>query len=147
MCLASVAWAREDSVAGKELATVVVTASRLQELEREALSATTVISSQAIRNRRLADLPSVLRSEAGIEFDRMGGPGMVTSVFMRGSNANRVLVQLDGVPVTDGAVVCRRQCAIYGRTGGWQPQVAGLLAGQSGCALPDFAGSIRLWTY
>ena len=30
---------------------------------------------------------------------------MVTSVFMRGSNANRVLVQIDGVPVTDGSVM------------------------------------------
>lgn len=100
MCLVSVAWAREDSVAEEELATVVVTASRFQEQEGEALSATTVITQQTIRNKQLADLASLLRSEAGIEFDRMGGPGMVTSVFMRGSNANRVLVQLDGVPVT-----------------------------------------------
>lgn len=105
MCLVSVAWAREDSVAEEELATVVVTASRFQEQEGEALSATTVITQQTIRNKQLADLASLLRSEAGIEFDRMGGPGMVTSVFMRGSNANRVLVQLDGVPVTDGSVM------------------------------------------
>ena len=72
MCLVSVAWAREDSVAEEELATVVVTASRFQEQEREALSATTVITQQTIRNKQLADLASLLRSEAGIEFDRMG---------------------------------------------------------------------------
>ena len=29
----------------------------------------------------------------------------MTSVFMRGSNANRELVQVDGVPVTDGSVM------------------------------------------
>lgn len=75
MCLVSVAWAREDSVAEEELATVVVTASRFQEQEREALSATTVITQQTIRNKQLADLASLLRSEAGIEFDRMGDRG------------------------------------------------------------------------
>ena len=59
MCLVSVAWAREDSVAEEELATVVVTASRFQEQEEEALSATTVITQQTIRNKQLADgLPS-----------------------------------------------------------------------------------------
>ena len=73
MCLVSVAWVREDSVAEEELATVVVTVSRFQEQEREALSATTVITQQTIRNKQLADLALLLRSEAGIEFDRMGG--------------------------------------------------------------------------
>ena len=87
------------------LSPVVVTASRGERLEEHAIASTTVITAEAIQNRRLADLPSILRSEAGVEFDRMGGPGMVTSVYMRGSNANRVLVQIDGVPVNDGSVM------------------------------------------
>ena len=98
-------FARESDEEEAMLSPVVVTASRGERLEENAIASTTVVTSQAIRNRRLADLPSILRSEAGIEFDRMGGPGMVTSVYMRGSNANRVLVQIDGVPVNDGSVM------------------------------------------
>jgi vitamin B12 transporter len=46
--------------------------------------------------------PDLLRAaalEAGVDVARTGGPGGQTSVFMRGSNSNHVLVLIDGIRV------------------------------------------------
>ena len=45
------------------------------------------------------DLIDLLRLQAGIDVARSGGAGEQTSVFMRGTNANHVLVLIDGVRV------------------------------------------------
>ncbi len=95
--------AEADYAGEKALPSVVVTASRIEQLQKDAIPSTTVITSQMIANKKLADLPSLLRSEAGIEFARSGGAGGQTSVFMRGNNANQVLILLDGVPIQDAS--------------------------------------------
>ena len=85
----------------EELVPVVVTASRIAQSQKEALPATTVITQERIRNRQAMDLPDLLQSEAGINLAQTGGVGQATSVFMRGANANQVLILLDGVPLRD----------------------------------------------
>lgn len=85
----------------KTLEPVVVTASRVEQLQKDAIPSTTVITSQMIQNKKLADLPSLLKSEAGIEMTQSGGAGSTTSLFMRGMNANQMLILLDGVPIRD----------------------------------------------
>ena len=101
-CFATSAIAEE--IAGTEektLQPVVVTASRVEQLQKDAIPSTTVITSKMIENKKLADLPSLLKTEAGIEITQSGGAGSTTSVFMRGMNANQVLILLDGIPVRD----------------------------------------------
>lgn len=102
-CFAGSAYAQEtvDSEE-KTLEPVVVTASRVEQLQKDAIPSTTVISSETIQNKKLADLPSLLRSDAGIEFARSGGAGQSASVYMRGTNASQLLVMIDGVPIQDG---------------------------------------------
>src|SRR6185436_18064284 len=68
----------------KPVDTIVVTASRIAQLQSDALPHTTVITAEDIRNSQAVDLPSLLRSEAGIEVTQNGGPGQATSLFMRG---------------------------------------------------------------
>ena len=101
-CFAGAAFAQETAVEEKTLEPVVVTASRVEQLQKDAIPSTTVITSETIQNKKLADVPSLLRSEAGIEFARSGGAGTATSVFMRGTNSTQLLVMIDGVPIQDG---------------------------------------------
>lgn len=84
---------------------IVVTASRIAQSQKEALPSTTVITQEMIKNRQATDLPDLLQSEAGINLARTGGAGQTTSVFMRGANANHVLILLDGVPLRDSTSI------------------------------------------
>lgn len=102
-CFAGAAFAQETGdIEEKTLEPVVVTASRIEQLQKDAIPSTTVITSETIQNKKLADLPSLLKSEAGIDFARSGGAGTSTSVYMRGTNVNQLLVMIDGVPIQDG---------------------------------------------
>lgn len=102
-CFAGAAFAQETGdIEEKTLEPVVVTASRIEQLQKDAIPNTTVITSETIQNKKLADLPSLLKSEAGIDFARNGGAGQSASVFMRGTNSSQLLVMIDGVPIQDG---------------------------------------------
>ncbi|EEO28098.1 TonB-dependent receptor domain-containing protein [Oxalobacter paraformigenes] len=103
-CFAGSAFAQENGRADmdeKTLEPVVVTASRVEQLQKDAIPSTTIITSETIQNKKLADLPSLLRSEAGIELVRSGGAGTAASLFMRGNESRHLLVLLDGVPIQD----------------------------------------------
>ncbi|MGZ5780945.1 MAG: TonB-dependent receptor, partial [Burkholderiaceae bacterium] len=78
---------------------VVVTASRIEQPQTDALPHTTVITAEDIRNNPVTDLPSLLRREAGVQLTQTGGPGQLTSLFMRGAQPGEVLILIDGVPV------------------------------------------------
>lgn len=100
-CFAPVAqsadFGRVDSA--PDLMPVVVTAARIEQSQADALPHTTVISSDTIRNSQAIDLPTLLRREAGLQFTQSGGPGLLTSFFMRGATPSETLVLVDGVPV------------------------------------------------
>ncbi len=83
----------------QDLPPVVVTASRIEQPQTDALPHTTVITAEDIRERQPADLLSLLRSEAGIQFTQNGGPGQTSSLFMRGATPGEALILIDGVPV------------------------------------------------
>ncbi len=102
-CFATAAQAAEEPVNQQELGPVVVTASRVEQLQKDAIPTTLIISRQDIENKRMADLPSLLRTEAGVQFARTGGPGGTTSIFMRGANPSQTLIMIDGVPISDNA--------------------------------------------
>lgn len=78
---------------------VVVTAARIAQSQADALPHTTVISSDTIRNSQAIDLPTLLRQEAGLQFTQSGGPGLLTSFFLRGASPSQSLILVDGVPV------------------------------------------------
>ena len=78
---------------------LVVTPSRMAEPLGQTLAAVSVISRADIEQSVAEDLFELLRLQPGIDIVRTGGPGAQTSVFMRGSNSNHVLVLIDGVRV------------------------------------------------
>jgi len=62
-------------------------------------SSVDVIPSQALRERNEPVAADLLRYTPGVAFAQSGGPGGVTTMFLRGGNSNMSLVQIDGVPV------------------------------------------------
>ncbi len=81
--------------------TIVVTASRLQQPASDAIPDTTVITRADIEQSQAHDLTTLLAQQAGVEIARSGGFGSQTSLFLRGTNSNQVLVLVDGVPLNN----------------------------------------------
>ena len=77
------------SDAATSLPPVVVTASRLPQLQSETLPHTTVITAQQIKDSQAVDLPSLLAREAGLQITQNGGPGAATGMFLRGADTRR----------------------------------------------------------
>ncbi len=76
---------------------IVVTPSRAAENVAGTLASVSVITRQDIDRTQAPDVLELLRLQAGVDLARTGGPGSQTSLFLRGSNSNQVLVLIDGV--------------------------------------------------
>ena len=77
----------------------MVTADRKARTVDETLTPVTVITRKDIEKYQATSLPEVLRRVPGISISNDGGAGKNTSVRIRGSNANHVLVLVDGVKI------------------------------------------------
>jgi iron complex outermembrane receptor protein/vitamin B12 transporter len=90
-----------DAGAHGRLADVLVTAYRVPTLEREAADSVTIIGREQIERRDVASGVDLLRQVPGLQIDQLGGPGGPSSVYIRGSDPNHVLVLVDGVRMND----------------------------------------------
>ncbi len=59
--------------------------------------AVTIITGEEMRARGVSRLSDALRGAPGVSVSRVGGPGGETSIRIRGSESNHVLVLIDGV--------------------------------------------------
>ncbi len=75
----------------------VVTANRASQPLDRVPASVSVITRAEIERSGAADLLELLRLQAGVDLARNGGPGGQTSLFLRGTNSNHVLVLVDGV--------------------------------------------------
>lgn len=75
----------------------VVTASRYEQSREDVIPSVTVIDRDEIDNLQSKDILDILSLQAGIDVARSGGFGSATSVFMRGTNSNHVLVLINGM--------------------------------------------------
>ena len=100
--LAAIAVPSASAVAAEResrLPAVQVTASRVQSETDDALASVSVITREDIAASQAQDTLELLRRVPGLDLARTGGSGSSTSVFMRGTNSNHVLVLIDGVRV------------------------------------------------
>jgi vitamin B12 transporter len=81
---------------------MMVTATRRAISAEQALPPVIVIDREQIERSGALDVAELLRFYSGIEIARNGGPGQVTSVFIRGANSNHTLVLIDGIKVNPG---------------------------------------------
>ena len=93
--------ADDESGAEASLDTLVVSATRIATPAAQLGSSVTVITAADIAAKQLRTVPEVLRLVPGLNVVQSGGPGGVTSVFMRGTNSNQTKVLIDGIDVSD----------------------------------------------
>jgi vitamin B12 transporter len=84
-----------------ELQSTLVTATRIPTPELQIASSVTAVTAEEIAARQIRTLPDLLKEVPGLNVVQSGGPGGLTSVFMRGTNPNHTKVLIDGIDVGD----------------------------------------------
>lgn len=79
--------------------TVVVTATRTATTADNTLASVTVITRADIERQQATSLPELLQGTLGIGISNNGGPGKATSFFLRGAEADQVLVLVNGIKI------------------------------------------------
>jgi vitamin B12 transporter len=82
-----------------DLDNIVVTATRTAVTVDQSLAAVEVIDHEQIQRSQATSLPDLLRGRAGINLSNQGGAGKLTTLFLRGSESDHVLVLIDGVRI------------------------------------------------
>lgn len=85
--------------ASLELDEQVVTATRTARTVEQSLAAVSVIDREEIERSQARSVPDLLRRLPGVSLVNNGGPGKATSVYLRGTESDHVLVLIDGVKV------------------------------------------------
>ena len=93
----------QDASATLALDEIVVSATGTPTPAREVASAVTVITARDIEQQQRRTLPQALAAVPGLNIVQIGGPGGLTSVFMRGTNSNHVKVLIDGIEANDAS--------------------------------------------
>src|SRR3546814_611435 len=88
-----------EGAAATDLDEVVVTATRTEVALADSLFPVQVIDHDEIVRSQARSLTDLLRGRAGIDIGNQGGHGKLSNVFMRGAEADQVLVLIDGVRV------------------------------------------------
>ena len=83
---------------------VTVTATRTLTSVADSLSPTTVLSQADIATRQVVSFQDLLAGEPGIQISNNGGLGKVSSVFLRGTNADQVLVLVNGIRMGSSSI-------------------------------------------
>lgn len=81
------------------LGQVIVTATRTAQTQDATLAPVTVITRAEIELLQPSSLPDLLNDTPGMAIANSGGPGKATSMFLRGTNANQILVLVDGIRI------------------------------------------------
>ena len=82
-----------------DLDDVIVTATRTPVSVADSVVPVQVIDREQIDNSQATSLLDLLQGRAGLDFANQGGIGKLTSLFMRGTASNQVLVMVDGVRI------------------------------------------------
>jgi len=79
---------------------IIVTATRTAQTADETLASVTVITREDIEASHSNSVMDLLQSQTvGLDVSRNGGPGSTTSLYLRGTESDHVLVLIDGVRV------------------------------------------------
>ncbi|MCF6324415.1 MAG: TonB-dependent vitamin B12 receptor [Gammaproteobacteria bacterium] len=89
----------QTALATTELDSIIVTATRTAQTADETLASVTVISREDIERQQAQSVQDILRGVPGISISNSGGAGKATSLFMRGTESDHVLVLIDGIKV------------------------------------------------
>ncbi len=82
-----------------KLPVIIITASKTVQTVEQTLASVTVIDRKEIENQQAHSVADLLRKVQGLSISNNGGPGKATSIFMRGTESDHLLVLIDGVKV------------------------------------------------
>ena len=86
--------------AAETTAPIIVTATRTAQTADETLASVTVIAREEIEQSQANSVVELIQNRTvGVDLTRNGGLGTNTSLLLRGTNSNHVLVLIDGVRV------------------------------------------------
>lgn len=83
---------------------VVVTASRIQQSRTSLVADVTVIDRETIERAGASSLTDILRAQPGVQVVNSGGAGTASSVFLRGTNDQHVVVLVDGLRINSATL-------------------------------------------
>lgn len=86
------------------LSDVIVTASRIEQSRASVIGDVTVIDRETIERAGAASLTDVLRAQPGIQVVNSGGAGTATSIFIRGTNDQHVVLLVDGLRINSATL-------------------------------------------
>ncbi len=97
-------WAQYGFAQENNEETLVVTANRFQQPVNTVLAPTTVVTRTEIDRWQAKSLSDVMRRLPGVDAVQSGGMGQKTSLFIRGTNSNHVLVLIDGIRLNQAGI-------------------------------------------
>ncbi|HYP81592.1 MAG TPA: TonB-dependent receptor plug domain-containing protein, partial [Steroidobacteraceae bacterium] len=83
----------------RETEEVLVTATRTPQAAQDTLSAFTLITREQIELLQPRSIEDLLQGADGVNIANSGGAGKLTSFFVRGTDADQLLVLVDGVRI------------------------------------------------
>ena len=83
---------------------IVVTATRQPTRANELLADVSVIEREEIEAAGQSTLTELLGRQPGIQFSSNGGPGSTSSLYVRGTNAEHIVVLVDGIRVNSATL-------------------------------------------
>ncbi len=104
LCGASVAFVDNAAWADDiDIGDVIVSGGRTPVDAQSFARANTIITGEELEQRQVTTVADALRQVPGLHVSRTGGAGGTTAVRIRGSEANHVLVLIDGVETADSS--------------------------------------------
>lgn len=97
--LACVPFAASAASQATTLGQIIVTATRTAQTQDATLAPVTVITRAEIELLQPSSLQDLLDTTPGMAISNSGGPGKASTLFLRGTSGNQVLVLVDGVKV------------------------------------------------
>ncbi|WP_454828685.1 TonB-dependent vitamin B12 receptor [Pseudoxanthomonas wuyuanensis] len=98
LCLSGTALAQSGD-ATTELDEIVVTGTRTEVAVRDSLVPAQVIDREQIQRSQARSLLDLLKGRAGISLSNQGGAGKITTLNIRGTESDHVLVLIDGIRI------------------------------------------------
>ncbi|EDN67775.1 Vitamin B12 transporter btuB precursor [Beggiatoa sp. PS] len=84
---------------GQILSPAAFTTTRTAQMANHSLASVTVITREDIQKSQALTVSDILRGVAGLDVSSMGGIGKQSSVFIRGTNSDHILVLVDGIKI------------------------------------------------
>ena len=81
----------------EEVNPLVISATGYQQHLSNVLPSVSVITREDIERSQAPTIADLLQGEPGLEIARNGGPGQVTSFFLRGNQSTNLVIYIDGV--------------------------------------------------